>query len=99
MRPLKTTGILGYVIGLVSCLLILLPAALAFLYMRAFGVSVVFSDAWSMVPPFDKWSSVTLQLSDLFRQHNEHRMFFLESVELLLGNLTNYDNVTEMYLI
>lgn len=99
MRPLKTTRTLGYVTGIVSCLLILLPAVLAFLYVRAFGVSVVFSDAWSMVPLFDKWSSATLQLSDLFRQHNEHRMFFPEGVELLLGNVTNYDNVVEMYLI
>jgi hypothetical protein len=99
LRPLRETRTVSYVIGLVSWFLILLPPALAFLYVRAFGVSVVFSDAWSMVPLFGKWSSSTLQLSDLFRQHNEHRMFFPAGIELLLGNVTNYDNVDEMYLI
>jgi hypothetical protein len=79
--------------------LILLPVALGFLYVHAFGVSVVFSDAWSMVRLFDKWSSGRLSLSDLFDQHNEHRMFFPEGVELLLGSITKYDNVAEMYLV
>ncbi len=79
--------------------MILLPAVLAFLYVRAFGVSVVFADAWSMVRLFDKWSSGRLRLSDLFDQHNEHRMFFPEGVELLLGSITKYDNVAEMYLV
>jgi hypothetical protein len=76
-----------------------LPATLAFLYVRAFGVSVVFSDAWSMVRLFDKWSSGRLRLSDLFNQHNEHRMFFPEGVELLVGSITKYDNVAEIYLV
>jgi hypothetical protein len=97
-RP-KKTRILDYAIGLVSCLLILLPAASALLYVRAFGVSVVFTDAWSMVPLFDKWSSGRLRISDLFAQHVEHRMFFPKSVELFLGYATKYDNVAEMYLI
>jgi hypothetical protein len=96
---IKRTGAVNYVTRLVSYLLILLPAALAFLYVRAFGVSVVFADAWSMVRLFDKWSSGSLRLSDLFDQHNEHRMFFPESVELLLGSITQYDNVAEMYLV
>ena len=78
---------------------ILLPAALGFLYVRAFGVSVVFSDAWSMVHLFDAWSSGTLRLSDLYAPHNEHRMFFPKGVEVLLGAVTEYDNVVEMYVI
>jgi len=93
------TGILDYAIRFVSCLLILLPAALGVLYVRAFGVSVVYYDAWSVVPLFDKWSSGTLALPDLFDQHLEHRMFFPRIVELLLGGITGYDNVVEMYLI
>ena len=96
-RPSKKT--FDYVVGLVSCLLVLLPAALALLYVRAFGVSVVFSDAWAMVPLFDKWSSGTLQAADLFRLHNEHRIFFPKAVELLLASLTRYDNLAEMYFI
>src|SRR5918998_1714538 len=96
---IKRTGAVNYVTRLVSYLLILLPAGLAFLYVRAFGVSVVFADAWSMVRLFDKWSSGRLGLPDLFDQHNEHRMFFPEGVELMLGSITKYDNVAEMYLV
>jgi len=86
-------------IGLISCLLILLPAVFAWLYVRAFGVSVVFGDAWSIARFFDWWSSGTLHITDLLRPHNEHRMFFPKGVELLVGSITEYDNVVEMYLI
>jgi len=86
-------------IRLVSYLLILLPAALGVLYVRAFGVSVVFGDAWSMLRLFEKWSSGTLAVSDFFRQHLEHRMFFPKGVEFLLSIATRYDNVAEMYLM
>ncbi len=87
------------IVGFASLLLILLPAALALLYVRAFGVSVVFFDAWSIARIFGEWSSGTLSLSDFFAQHNEHRMLFPKGVEFLLGRITGYDNVVEMYLI
>jgi hypothetical protein len=90
---------LNYVIGLVSGLLILLPAALALLYVRGFGVSVVYFDAWPIVLLFERWSSGRLHVLHLFTLHNEHRMFFPKGVELLLGSVTKYDNVPEMYLI
>ncbi len=95
----KKQGFLNNAIGLVSCLLILLPAVLAWLYVREFGVNVVIGDSWSIVRFYDWWSSGTLSVSDLFRQHNEHRLFFPNSVELLLGAITRFDSVAEMYLI
>ena len=95
----KRTRNLDRIIRFVGYLLILLPAALGFLYVRAFGVSVVQRDAWSMVPLFDKWSAGTLQISDLFVQHFEHRSAFPEVAMLLLGIATKYDNVAEMYVI
>jgi hypothetical protein len=79
--------------------LVLAPAVAGFLYVRWFGVSVVFSDAWSMVRLFEGWHSGTLSLSELWAPHNEHRMLFPKGVELMLGLLTKYDNVDEMYLI
>ena len=85
--------------GLVCWLLVLLPAVFGFLYVRAFGVSVVFTDAWSMVPLFDGWYSGTLGISDLWAPHNEHRMLFPKAFELALGLATGYDNVAEMYVI
>jgi hypothetical protein len=92
-------NLLAGTIGLVSCLLILLPAVLALIYVRAFGVSVVFGDAWAMVPLFDKWSSGTLRVSDLFAQHNEHRILFPRIAMLSLGVITAYNTLAEMYLI
>lgn len=98
-RAPKKTRILDRIIRFVGYLLILLPAVSGFLYVYAFGVSVVRRDAWSMVPLFDRWSSGKLQVSDFFVQHFEHRSTFPELVELSLGILTQYDNVAEMYVI
>jgi len=95
----KRTRNLDRIIRFVGYLLILMPAALGFLYVRAFGVSVVQRDAWSMVPLFDRWSAGTLQISDFFVQHFEHRSTFPEVTMLLLGIATKYDNVAEMYVI
>jgi hypothetical protein len=89
----------NHVIRFICYLLILLPAAIGVLYVRAFGVSVVKRDAWSMVPLFDRWSSGTLQASDFFVQHFEHRSTFPELAMLFLGIMTKYNNVAEMYLI
>jgi hypothetical protein len=52
-KPLIRKKIFGKAIGFVSYLFILLPAALGVLYVRAFGVSVVKGDAWSIVRLFD----------------------------------------------
>src|SRR5215208_3203567 len=93
------TGTFRRVVAGVSWLLVLIPAALPYLYVRAFGVNVVFADAWDMVLVFHKFSSGRLAFADLYAQHNEHRMFFPRRVELLLGLLTRYNNVAEMYLI
>jgi hypothetical protein len=95
----KKTEAFDYAVGFFSLLLILLPAAFGVLYVHTFGVSVVDSDAWSVVPLFDKWFSGTLQVSDLWSQHNAHRSFFPNIVYVLLGVLTEYNNVAEMYLI
>ena len=79
--------------------MILLPAVLAWFYVRAFGVNVVIGDSWSIIRFFEEWSSGTLSMLDLFRQHNEHRLFFPNGAELLLGVVTRFDSVAEMYLI
>src|SRR5215212_2661844 len=94
-----STGTFGRVVAGVSWFLVLIPAALPYLYVHAFGVNVVFADAWDMVLVFRKWFSGRLAFADLYAQHVEHRMFFPRGVELLLGSLTRYNNVAEMYLI
>jgi len=89
----------NYVTRLLSYLLIFLPAALSFLYVRTFGVDVPFGDTWTMVPFFDKLSSGALTFSDLWHQHFEHRVFFPRIAMLLLGSITSFNNVAIMYLI
>ena len=86
-----TTNIIAY-------LLILLPAALGFFYVHEFGVNVPYWDQWWFVPLLDKLSTGTLTLSDLWLQSNEHRVFFPKIIWLLLGVITKYNNVAEMYL-
>ena len=85
--------------AVVAWLFIAVPAALPYLYVHTFGVNVVFADAWDMVLVFRKWSNGRLAFADLYAQHVEHRMFFPRGAELLLGILTKYNNVAEMYLI
>jgi hypothetical protein len=96
---LKRRGSASRVTKLLSYLLIFLPAALSFLYVRSFGVDVPFGDTWTMVPLFDKLSSGTLSMLDLWHQHFEHRVFFPRIAMLLLGTATGFDNVAIMYLI
>src|SRR5215212_824806 len=103
-RPMELAG-LGRngtsrrVVAGVSWLLVLIPAALPYLYVRAFGVNVVYADAWDMVLVFRKFFSGRLTFADLYAQHNEHRMLFPKGAELLLGLLTRYNNVAEMYVV
>jgi hypothetical protein len=92
-------GTFRHVVAGVSWLFVLIPAALPYLYVRAFGVNVVFADAWEMIPIFRKWFHGQLTFADLYAQHVEHRIFFPRGAELLLGILTKYNNVAEMYLI
>src|SRR5215218_1327367 len=96
---LRRTGTFRRMLAGVSWLFILIAAALPYLYVHTFGVNVVFADAWDMVLVFRKWSNGRLAFADLYAQHVEHRMFFPRGAELLLGILTKYNNVAEMYLI
>lgn len=83
----------------VSALLILLPVALALLYVWQFGVNVVFHDQWAEVSLFRQLFSGRLGLVDLLAPHNEHRIFFPRIVMLLLGVATAYNTVAEMYFM
>jgi hypothetical protein len=96
---LRRTGTFRRILAVVSWFFVLIPAALPYLYVRAFGVNVVFADAWDMVLVFRKFFSSRLTFADLYAQHVEHRMLFPRGAELLLGLLTRYNNVAEMYLI
>jgi len=78
-------------------LVITLPVVLSFFFVKTYGVNVVFWDQWEIVPLFDKFFTGHLSFADLFARHNEHRIFFPRVVMLLLGVITHYNNVAEMY--
>lgn len=90
---------LGLALTAVCTLIILLPIAVAFLYVHRFGVNFPYSDQWVEVDLFGKLAAGTLGMDDLFAQHNEHRMLFPRLVILSLAALTHYNTVAEMYFI
>ena len=81
-----------------SYLLVLLPAVFGFLYVRAYGVNLVYSDSWALVRGFAKFNAGTLGVSDLIHLHQEHWIFFPYIAILLLGTVTEWNSVAEMYL-
>jgi hypothetical protein len=97
MSP-KGNRLLTGAIRLLPFILIVLPAVLGFLYVHAFGVSVVYGDQWRMVAFFHQMQQGTLSLPDLFAEHNEHRIFFPRIAMLALGTATEWNNLAEMYL-
>ena len=75
--------------GFFTALIILNPIAVAVLVWR-FHVDVPFWDQWDFVPDLDRLFSGQLDLSFLFRQHNEHRMFFPRLIMLALARVTHW---------
>lgn len=78
--------------------LLVLPAILGAIYVKIFGVNVVFWDQWELVPLIEKLYSGNLTFDQLFAQHNEHRLFFPRIIMLILAHITRYNTITEMYL-
>lgn len=66
MRALEERKYLTGTLGVALWGLALLPAAFAFLYVRQYGVNVVWWDSWGMVSLFEELSAGTLGVSDLF---------------------------------
>jgi len=88
----------GSKIILVACsLLLILPSLSLLCYICVYGVNVVFWDEWEMIPLIQKAVSGTLSFSDLFTQHNEHRILFPRIVMLAIGGLTQYNTVADMF--
>jgi hypothetical protein len=77
--------------------LIILPALLTLVYIRTYGVNVPYWDQWEIVSLFEQWYTGNLSFMHLFSQHNEHRIFLPRVFMLLLGNMTHYNTLAEMY--
>ena len=82
---------------LLALSLIVLPSFLGAIYIKLFAINVVFWDQWELVPLIEKLYTHTLTFSDLFAQHNEHRIFFPRIIMLGLAYITHYNTIVEMY--
>ncbi|MDR0296165.1 MAG: hypothetical protein LBH91_08345 [Prevotellaceae bacterium] len=74
----------------------LVPAVIGLTYICNYGVSVPFLDEWEMVAFSQQMETGGLQFSDLYAQHNEHRILFARLAYLAIVSLTNYNTVALM---
>lgn len=72
------------------------PVALVVLLVLRHGVNVPFWDQWELVGPLARFQDGTLGWSEIFQQHNEHRMAAPKIVMLSLASLTGWNVVAEM---
>ncbi|MBA2691198.1 MAG: hypothetical protein H0U65_01720 [Rubrobacter sp.] len=76
-----------------------MPAVLAFLFVRVFGVNSLFADQWMIAGNIERAATGSFMLSELWSSHHEHVIAFPRLVMITLGLLTNYDVRFEMLVI
>ena len=77
-------------------LFLIAPVSIAYLIHHN-GVTVPFMDQWDLVPLLEKAHAGELGLSDIWTQHNEHRIFFPRLLMLALASLTHWNIMYELY--
>jgi len=77
-----------------------LAAGVVFILILIFhyAVNTPVEDQWEMVPLFQAAGHHTLSFSDLWRQHNEHRIFFPTVVLLANAYITHWNTGIEMLI-
>ena len=75
---------------------ILLPLFFVFFFVYKFGITIPYLDQWELVPLLEKMHNNTLTLTDLWIQHNEHRIIFPQILMLLLARLSNWNIFLEL---
>ena len=79
--------------------LIVTPFLLGLHFVHCYGVNVPWEDEWRFVVPlFQKWDAGTLSFWDFWAQHSEHRIVFARMLEVVLGLMSNWNIVLEMYV-
>jgi hypothetical protein len=77
-------------------LVALVPLAFLSWVVAQYSVNVPFLDQWHFVPLLEKMYQGNLTFSDLWAQHNEHRILFPQIVMLVLARLTHWNIRCEM---
>ncbi|BDG07180.1 hypothetical protein [Anaeromyxobacter paludicola] len=75
----------------------LLPALVAFRYVRAIATDVPFYDEWRFIPLIEKWRAGALALSDLVAQHDGHRIVTTRLAILASARLTSWNILWEVW--
>jgi hypothetical protein len=85
--------------GVVAPLLLMALAGVAYLwFVHHFGVSVVRTDEWTLVPMVGAMHAGQLTLGMLWSQHQENRMLVPNLIQILLARATHFDMRAPMYL-
>ncbi len=96
MKLFRFTDLFFYRINLFLCLLFI---SLSVIYIFSYGVSIPCYDELAIIPYFEKLFSHSLTVSDLFAQHNEHRIFFPRIVMIILGICSRYNCFAELAFV
>lgn len=86
------------VLYILAFLLCLVPPALAFLFIHAYGVNVAVVDDFFFVDGFAQYFAGNLSLDYFMRLHNDHCLFFGKILMLALGLCTHFNIIAEMFL-
>ncbi len=73
------------------------PLGFLSLLLNKFGVNFPYLDQWAYVPLHMKIDSGTFGISDLWAQHNEHRIVFPKIASLSLSLLTHWYTPVEIF--
>ncbi|MBN2588962.1 MAG: hypothetical protein JXA96_03795 [Sedimentisphaerales bacterium] len=76
---------------------IVMPIIFVFYFVNKYGFTVPFWDEWDYVILLEKFHNHTLTFTDMWVQHNEHRMFFTNIQMLFLANLSGWNIMLELY--
>jgi hypothetical protein len=84
-------------VGLVAlAILAVLPAVLPLMLIARDGVDVLYYDQWDMVRPIVDAHRGIFPPTNLFAQHNEHRVVIPRLIYVLLDNLTQWRVIDEL---
>lgn len=76
----------------------LIPIGALIALVGRYGVNVPFWDQWDFVPFLRRSNTSGVRFSDLWAQHNEHRLVFPRLLMLLSARLTDWNTRAEMAL-
>ncbi len=72
-------------------LAVAIPPMVLALFQIRYAITIPYMDQWELVPLLEAWHSTSLTVSDLFAQHNAHRIAIPRIAMLLLAALTDWD--------